>query len=400
MSGRGVLTTPTEFDSSLIGSPFDSGEPGCVWHRLLLDAQIPPGTSITARARAADDPRLLPQTGWIPQPVPYLRSDGAELPYYNPWTNDGNSGDDRTGTWELLFQGIKGRYAQLELTLQGTGRSTPAIRALRAWYPRFSYLDHYLPAIYREEAAGASFMERWLANAEGFLTALEDKIEHAAALFDPRTTTTEALDWLGCWMGVVLDPLWDERKRRFFIRHADRFYRQRGTVAGVVIAVRLYLDSEVDERLFEPACWAAGRVRLVERFRTRDTGGLVYGDPTGGTESGLRPVTLQDVRDNAHRFVVLVPHDLNEEEQSMVERIVELEKPVQSAFELKQYWALFRVGEVRLGIDTQLGQSSRFVPVDLGSTYLADGYLAPAYPFDVADRLVVARDRLGDLPAL
>ena len=69
-------------------------------------------------------------------------------------------------------------------------------------------------------------------------------------------------------------------------------------------------------------------------------------------------------------------------------------------FELKQYWAFFRVGEARLGLDTQLGSGSRFVPVELGRTYLADGYLAAAYPFDIDDRIVVARDRLGDMPAL
>ena len=392
--GQGVLTTPP----TTAGGLFDSQITRCVWHRLLLDAQIPPGTRVAVRARAADDPALIEQMGWLVQPAPYRRANGAELPYYDPWQGEAD-GDARTGTWELLFQEVTGRYLQVEVTLLGTGRSTPAVRALRAWYPRFSYLDHYLPAIYREEPGPASFLARWLANVEGVFTNIEDKIEHAAALFDPRTAPPETLDWLGCWLGVVLDPLWDETKRRFFIRHADRIYRQRGTVAGVVIALRLYLDAQVDEGIFDPACWATGRVRLVEHFRTRDMGGMVFGDPTGGAPQ-LRPVTYADVVASAHRFTVMLPHDLAEEDLLMVERLVALEKPAHTVFELKQYWAFFRVGEARLGLDTQLGAGSRFVPVELGRTYLADGYLAAAYPFDIDDRIVVARDRLGDMPAL
>ncbi len=398
-AGRAVLTTPVPTTSGVVGAPFDSGMVGCTWHRLMLDAQVPAGAAVSVRARAADEPDLLTQMTWLPQPTPYLRSGGAELPFFDPWAADPLPGE-RTGTWELLFQGVKGRYLQLELTLQGTGRSTPALRSLRAWFPRFSYLDNYLPAIYREEPGPASFLERWLANVEGFYTQLEDQIEHVATLLDPRTAPADALDWLGCWLGVVLDPLWTEPKRRFFIRHADRFYRRRGTVAGVLTALRLFLDDSVDEGLFDPACLARGRVRLVERFRTRDVGGVVFGDPTDLGPGGRRPVTAKDVAEAAHRFTVLVPHDLTVEQRAMVERIVTLERPAHTAFDLKVYWALFRVGEARLGLDTALGYSSRFEPFTLGDTYLADGFLPPPYPFDIEDRIVVARDRLGDLPAL
>ena len=412
-AGRGTITTPLAFDAP--GSPpsppalpsplpprrpFDGEEPGCVWHRLFLDAQIPAGCAVRVRARAHDDPDLLPLTGWTPQPDPYLRSDGAELPYYDPWADAERPLPERTGTWELLFQGAVGRYLQLELTVEGTGRATPALRALRAWYPRFSYLDHYLPAIYREEPAAASFLERWLANFEGFYTNLEDKIEQVAALFDPRTAPATDLDWLACWLGLALDPLWPEDRRRFFIRHAHEIYRLRGTVPGVQIAVRLYLDDRVEESLFDPRCWGGSKVRIVERFLTRGSGGLAFGDPSDGGGGLRRPLTPADVEASAHRFVVLVPHTLREEQRAMVARIVALEKPAHAAFELKRYWDLFRVGEARLGLDTQLGESSRFSPLLLGGAYLADAYLAAPYPFDVADRVVADRDRLGELPPL
>ena len=67
------------------GMPFDSNIAGCVWHRLLVDAQIPAGSAISVRARAADDALLLQVGSWQQQPTLYLRSGGAELPYYDPW---------------------------------------------------------------------------------------------------------------------------------------------------------------------------------------------------------------------------------------------------------------------------------------------------------------------------
>lgn len=386
---RGVLATPAEFAPGNRGQQFDSGKPGCVWHRLLLDADIPAGTSVFVRARAADDVALLAQTAWQLQPKLYLRSGGAELPFYEPPVS-GES--ERQGSWELLFQAIRGRYLQIELTLEGGGRSTPRLYALRAWYPRFSYLDHYMPAIYREEPEPAAFLERWLANFEGLYTNLEDKIEQLPRLLDARTAPLEALDWLASWLGVALDPLWPEERRRFFIRHAFELYGLRGTVPGIEIALRLYLDDEVGPWLFDPAC-GSGNIRIVERFLTRTVDPTLFGDPTTQAQTG-------DPAESAHQFTVLLPHTVTAEQQAMAVRIVELEKPAHTAFELKRYWDLFRVGEARLGLDTQLGETSLLGAVVLGEGSLAEGYLEAPYPFAVRDRLVGDRDRLGDLPEL
>lgn len=387
---RGTLTTPADFLPGNRGQQFDSGEPGCVWHRLLLDADIPPGTAIFVRARAADDYTLLGQTAWQPQPAPYLRSGGSELAFHHPaMADDGR----RQGTWELLLQAIKGRYLQIELTLEGSGRSTPRLAALRVWYPRFSYLDHYLPVIYREDPVPAAFLERWLANFEGLYTNIEDKIEHLPRLLDPRTAPAETLAWLASWLGLALDPLWTEERRRFFIRHAYQLYSRRGTVPGVEIALRLYLDAEVGPWLFDLDCRDTTSVRIVERFLTRNVDPRVYGDPTTETQAG-------NPADSAHRFTVLLPHDLTDEQQQMARRIIDLEKPAHTAFELKRYWDLFRVGEARLGLDTRLGKTTLISPVIVGASALSAAYLQAPYPFAVPDRLISDRDRLGDLPEL
>ncbi len=160
-----------------------------------------------------------------------------------------------TGTFELLFQQVTGRYLQVELQLRAGGRSSPAVRSLRAWYPRFSYPEHYLPAVYREDAAPRGFLERFLANFEGFYTVTEERIEHSSLLLDARTVPAADLCWLACWFGLVLDPQWNEAQRRFLVGNVDRFYRWRGTPAGLLATLRTYLDP--------------GRGRLGVRLRLR-----------------------------------------------------------------------------------------------------------------------------------
>src|SRR5205814_8561541 len=111
----------------------------------------------------------------------YLRGDSSELLFQE------NVGGEGNGTWELLFHAAIGRYLQLKIQLIGNGRSTPRLRAMRIYYPRFSYLEHYLPAVYREDSQSASFLDRFLANLEGLYTTLEDKIAAVQMLFDPRS---------------------------------------------------------------------------------------------------------------------------------------------------------------------------------------------------------------------
>ena len=296
-TGRASPLSRYSLANGIPGQPFDSNITGCVWHRLLLDAEIPAGTQILIKARAADDPDILTITPWLDQPRPYQRSDGAELPYFDPYhgRRDDPTLTERAGTWEILFQNVNGRYVQLQLTLLGTGRATPEIRSLRLWYPRFSYRDHYLPAIYGEEPVSAGLTERLLANFEGFYTTLEDRIVQLPSLLDPRTAPTEALDWLADWLGVVLHPLWEEERRRFFIRFAHRLYQIRGTLPGIIIALRIFLDEKVDDSLFDPECLLRSNIRIVEHFLTRDVAGSCLATRRRVVAAG-RPVVCTDGR--------------------------------------------------------------------------------------------------------
>ena len=131
-------------------------------------------------------------------------------------------------------------------------------------------------------------------------------------------------------------------------------------------------------------------VRIVEQYQTRNGRAAAAGDPTReGGRTGI-PVTPSLIRSEAHRFAVLIPENLTPEEEAMVRRIVTLEKPAHTRFEVRRYWDYYRIGEARMGLDTILGESSRFTPLLLGRDYLAEGFLAAAHPFNAAERFVIA----------
>lgn len=254
---------------------YDSAAPQCVWDRMVLDGCIPPGTNILVEARAADDSAAFAtqaDTGWIAQPALVLSPSGTELPGKRAIAVAATDTRMGKGSWGVLLQGITGRYAQLRITLTGDGRVTPHLRALRLWYPRFSYVERFLPGVYREEPVSASFLERFLANFEGLNTAIEDRIATAETLFDPRIAPAEMLDWLASWYEVALDPVWDERRRRLFIANAASFFGWRGTIRGLQLALKLALDATItaaDFILDGPDCTCPGTIRIVEVWRSR-----------------------------------------------------------------------------------------------------------------------------------
>ncbi len=529
--------------SSNLRPAFDGRTPDCVWHRLMLDACIPLGAQVQVWSRTADDQAGLATKGWQQEPPLYKRSDGSELPF----VNQSSSGYD---TWELLLQQARGRYLQIQLRLSGNRRTTPHIRALRIYYPRFSYLEHYLPAIYREDKSSASFLERFLANIEGFFTTIEDKIANVQLLFTVASTPPETLEWLANWFGVALDPSWGEVKQRLFLKHAMDFFRYRGTIRGLRMALRLALEDCPDETIFTDTTeQRLQQVRIVEKYRTRYAPGVVFGDPSElagprlvmpmqrwnpqqgratlllryadflqqllqqsrrvaefplnaqdawqqfaqevlgidpstvtsqtqdwqsrvqsawqqftydtlgfvptalpgnqvyeqrwqqfllhryGSVSNLNTAYSSNVSDfaqvalfavlpsdgaplldwyqfeaivltmynTAHRFTVLLPSvDLEtiaeqQRRQDLVQRIIDLEKPAHTTFEVKFYWAFFRVGEARLGEDTLLDQGSRvpqlMTPMTLGQAYLSESYIASGHP---QDRTILGRDVLNE----
>ncbi len=272
---------------------FDGKEANCVWHRLMLDGCLPSETQIEIYSRAAASEDELSNANWHKEPNLYLRGNGSEQPFINNQT----SREAGKGTWELLLQNTVNRYLQLRLIFSGNGQRTPRVSALRVYYPRFSYSNNYLPAIYREDDQSAFFLDRLLANYEGFYTTIEERIAAVQMLFDVRSAPPDALEWLANWFGIALDPSWTEDKRRLFISRAVDFYQYRGTVRGLRMALRLALDSCADERIFAAQTAEEKRrdpIRIVERFQTRRTPELIPSD--GGENRNLPRIVQKTAR--------------------------------------------------------------------------------------------------------
>jgi phage tail-like protein len=272
---------------------FDAQELRTTWDRLMLDARIPAGASIEVYSRASDEREVGFQqvlAPWRREPQLRLRTEGAELPWLREEAARTTQRECGIGTWELLFQEARGRYLQLRLRMvSGNGTTTPRLRALRAWSPRFSWPRRFLPAVYREDSTNASFIERWLSNFEGTLTGIEERIVQAQVLFDPRTAPSATLEWLLNWFDIAFDPAWDERRRRLFVRRVMDFFRWRGTTHGLRLALELAFDECIDEKIFDGPDAVSQHpqsVRIVEAFATRLFGGTISGDPAQGTEAG------------------------------------------------------------------------------------------------------------------
>jgi phage tail-like protein len=268
--------------TALLMRVLDSGQADTHWHRLYLDASIPPGCSIEIAARVYATPDQRGSAALIPQPVPLWNPLPSELPFA-PSLAEGATAAG--GLFEILLQRpdgpirrLTGRYLQLQVTLRGNGRQTPCLHAIRVYYPRFSYQEAYLPELYRQElsfdpanstgaANGSDTRERLLAAFEGVLTPLEGRIAASDQLVCPDSTSPEHLPWLAEALGTTLPLHWPESRQRRLVRETTLVQQFKGTLFGVQLALDIASDGGIQR----------GEIVLVENFRLRRTMATILG---------------------------------------------------------------------------------------------------------------------------
>lgn len=327
--------------SAVLQEVLDSGAPNTTWHRLYLDACIPPGCSIRISARVYDSPAQRGSAELILQPDPVWNPLPSELPFQQALA--GHEPGQR-GLFEILLQRrdgpvrrLAGRYLQLQLHFTGNGRTSPSLHAIRIYQPRFSYQEAYLPEMYRQElsydpdnssgpANGADTRERLLTSFEGMLTPIEARIAASEQLVHPESAPPENLHWLAQSLGVELPGHWPEERRRRWLRCATLMQQYKGTSYGLNLALDIITDGGVQR----------GEVIVVENFRLRRTMATILGR---NMDDGDHPLTLGTgvsgnsiVGDslilsdmNAQEFLALFAPELaDEEETKAVEAFFEL----------------------------------------------------------------------------
>lgn len=438
------------------GSPglrlIDSGDQQTVWHRIYAEARLPAACGIVVWLAATAEPEppdADDASAWNPHlcgDVPPLTSDAvpggivpagalpraawermpSELPGHPGLGAWGAPQAGRAGLWTVLVQrhgrrvrSLVGRYLWARVVLHGDGRDSPELAALRIYGSRFSYRDHYLPRLYREtefgavaEAGGldvpatataADFLERYLGNAEGWLTALEDRVAGAHLLSDPAVTPETALEWLGGWIGVAFDGALPVARRRDWLQHAAELARFHGTRHGLLLALDVATGGGV----------RGGEIVVLEGFRMRRLMATLLGvdlsvedDPllpglviSGNSVVGdtlilgeaERAELLALFRDEvaseterkavlafydklAFRALVLVHQEVTPQDLGLIRRIVELESPAHVEVQVAvASWPLL-VGVASLvGVDTYLGPPRQPLPARVDVSSLGNG---------------------------
>jgi len=280
--------------STLLHHIFDAGQPDALWHRIYLDAAIPPGCQLELSVRVYNTPGQRGSAPLIDQPAPVWNSLPSELAYAESLAAQKVG---VSGLFEILLQRpdgpvrrLNGRYLQIQLHMTGNVHQSPRLHALRAYYPRFSYQDAYLPELYRQElsfdadnssgpANGADTRERLLAAFESILTPIEARVAAADQLSHPQATPAENLAWLGELLGAQLPPHWPQKRQRRLIQETGLIQQYKGTLAGLNLALDVATDGGVQR----------GEVVVVENFRLRRTMATILGV---SMDDGDHPLTL------------------------------------------------------------------------------------------------------------
>jgi phage tail-like protein len=335
-------------EGTFYSEALDSEEYRCKWHKILLDADIPLGTSVTVQTYTAETEKDFLEISNLDETLWQTNQKNAE---------------------SFLIQSSPGRYLWLKVTLKGNRRETPLIKRIRIYYPRLTYLQ-YLPRIFQEDPASKLFLEQFLSIFEHFFGGIEDEIGNIVRYFIPGATPAEFLPWLASWLSLSLNDKWPEQKKRLLIKRAWELFRKRGTLPGMQEILEIF----------------TGKIFFIlEHFKLRrkylilsknsiiGCNSILWGvESSLGVNTELSDFELGDSKEpvsnpfqsHAHEFSILIPSKFlnSEEKERMIRRIVNLWKPAHTRFYLCKIEPGFRVGiQSIIGADTIIGKYSDVV---------------------------------------
>lgn len=286
------------------------------------------------------------------------------------------------------------------VTVEAAGSAWLLRAGAAAW--RLRREDQAIVA-YRPRASAADFNGRLLANFEGVLTQLEDRVAAAHLLSTPEATPEAHLDWLAAWTGVAFDAALPAARRRAWLAAAPELARWHGTLRGLKLALDLASGGSV----------RGGEIIVLEDFRLRRilatllgvdlsaehdpllpglvvSGNSIVGDSLflGDHERAeLMALYREEAADAAedraalafygklaNRATVLVHREVADQDFALLRRIARLAAPAHVAVKVAAAtWPLL-VGVAGLvGVDTYLGPARPPRPVRVQRSVLGMG---------------------------
>jgi phage tail-like protein len=227
---------------------FDTGEAGCSFNRLVVDA-LCEEVRLEVIVMATDETSVL--AGNRAQRLEsYLRSD--QVPYQEkantlralPHVRAVNAKD-------ILLHSLRGRYLWIYVTFtrEIIGQSKAELRGLRLELPKISFTE-YFPEIYE----GNEFFDRYMGIFQSLFLDVERRVDGVPRLLDYRTTPDENVEYLAGWLGIDNSRrLFSPSQLRYLIAHIDLFQGAKGTKRALESAVELLTG--IKPRIVEQFEW-------------------------------------------------------------------------------------------------------------------------------------------------
>lgn len=339
-----------ESEGQLLTLALDSGIPRCRWHRVRIDADVPDETAVIlsiSSHEVADPPPQGDETD------PLWQGFEAGIPHPSDWQSTA------TDVTDMLIDQPPGRYLFARLRLRGNGLATPTVHRVRIDFPRQTSIDA-LPVVYRDNPDAEAFTERFLSLFDAAVEEIDQAIERFPALLDSEGVAPEVLPWLGAFLDIVMDPTWDESRRRRILAAVPELYCRRGTVAGLEQAVRLLFDVTpvIQEASLERMWGALGTAKLgqVRTFNpARERFRIGYSPLSGAPISSYGNPDTDPLTAQAHRFRVFVPGFESSAGVARIAALIERQKPAHTVVSFRQSKRGFVLGGgSRVGVDTAI----------------------------------------------
>jgi len=256
--------------------------------------------------------------------------------------------DPRLGQASRLLGYLPAIYQEREEE-QGSGPQSPLFlaRFLMAFESLFlglskSSRDEWADLLYQpglEEIIGGAVeqgsSETLLVGIQRYFNPGSSRAPDPEKIIDYDQAPSEFLAWLAGWVALSLRDDWSDQHKRSFIANAAQLYRLRGTKAGVLQFLKIYVgDNNTRIDLSE----------LTDRFQI-------------GVHSRVGVDTFLDGGSPFFFRVkaVLGIQDL-QKQMDILNSLIDLQKPAHTHFELTPITVRFQIGMTsRIGVDTLLG---------------------------------------------